>query len=134
MLPLSDVQLALYAAIGAAVSVPVLDGAGPDQEYPFVTIGEFTAEPDDALRDAGAAIEAMVHIWSRYPGMREIQTLMELISLALHRQTLTLAGGAQWVESSVDYSATLRDPDGITRHGVMRIRILTFQPAAAIAG
>ena len=129
MLPLSDIQTALYAAIAAAVSpVAVLDNAGPDQLYPFVTIGEFSAEPDDAITNEGAAIEAMIHVWSRQPGMQELQQLMQGIASALHGVRLTLAGGGQWVMTRHDYSTTLRDPDGITRHGVMRFQVLAFQP------
>lgn len=131
MLPMSEVQAAVYAALVPALApVPVLDHAGPNQTYPYCTIGELTAEHDDALADNGSALEVMVHLWSRQPGMLEVQTMMASVSNALHRQKLTLAGGLQWVASVLEYSATLRDADGVSRHGVMWFRVSVFQAAA----
>lgn len=131
MLPLAEVQAAVYAALVPALApVPVLDVAGPNQSYPYATIGEFTAEHDDLLLDDGSSMEMMVHLWSRQPGMKELQMMMAMASDALHRRNLTLEGGMmQWVSSVLEYSATLRDADGVTRHGVMRFRVDVFQAA-----
>ena len=132
MLPMSEVQAAVYAALVPALApVPVLDYAGPNQTYPYCTIGELTAEHDDALADNGSALELMVHLWSRQPGMLEVQTMMAQAEAALHRKKLTLAGGLQWVSSVLGYTATLRDADGVTRHGVMRFRVIVFQTVSA---
>lgn len=131
MLPLSEVQAAVYAVLVPALApVPVLDMAGPNQTYPYCTIGELMAEHDDALADNGSALELMVHLWSRQKGMLEVELLMAAVSEALHRQKLALAGDLQWVSSVLEYSATLRDADGVTRHGVMRFRIAVFRAAA----
>ena len=133
MLPMSEVQAAVYAALVPALApVPVLDYAGPNQTYPYATIGELTAEHNDTLGERGSALEVMVHIWSRQPGMLELQTMMAMAESALHRQTLTLSGGLQWVASMLEYSSTLRDADGVTRHGVMRFRVMVFQAAAVV--
>ena len=124
----------LYGTLTAALApVPVLDHAGPDQEFPFVTIGEFTAEPDDTLRDAGSGVEVMLHLWSRQAGMLELQTMMNAAGAALHRKSFTLPGDLQWVSTIQEYAATLRDADGMTRHGVMRFRVSVFQQAAFAA-
>ena len=131
MLPLSEVQAAVYAALVPALApVPVLDHAGNNQLYPYVTIGELAAEHDDTLGEEGSALEVMVHLWSRQPGMLELQTMMAQAEAAMHRAKLTLAGGLQWVASVLEYSATLRDADGVSRHGVMRFRVTVFQAAA----
>jgi hypothetical protein len=133
MLPLSAVQQAIYEALTPALApVPVLDMAGPDQLYPYVTIGEFTCDQDDPLRDQGVNFEVTIHTWSRYPGMAEAQRLMELIRNTLDRQSFSV-DGAQWVDTIWIFGQTLRDPDGVTRHGVLRFRVLTFQPAEASA-
>ena len=128
MLPLSEVQTALYAALAAACSpVPVLDHAGPDQEYPFVTLGEITAEQLDHLANEATGLDVFVHVWSRQPGMKEIQQIMTAAAAAVHRRTFTLAtAGNQCVSARWQFSQTLRDADGVTRHGVMRFRVELF--------
>jgi hypothetical protein len=133
MLPLSEVQTALYGALVPALSpVPVLDYAGPDQEYPFCTIGEFTAEEDDTLLDEGIGMDVLVHLWSRSPGMQQLQLMMSAVKDALHRATLSLPDGMQYVSTVCEFAQTLRDADGVTRHGVMRFRVMVFLAAAAL--
>ena len=131
MLPLSEVQAAVYTALVPALApVPVLDYAGPNQTYPYCTIGELTAEHNDTLGEEGSALEVMVHLWSRQLGMLELQTMMAAAEAALHREKLTLSGALQCVAAVLEYSATLRDADGVTRHGVMRFRVMVFEAAA----
>jgi hypothetical protein len=133
MLPISAVQRAIYEALTPALApVPVLDMAGPDQMYPYVTIGECTCDQDDPLLGQGVNLEATIHTWSRYPGMAEAQTLMETVRNTLDRQRFPITD-AQWVDTIWIFAQTLRDPDGVTRHGVLRFRVLTFQPAEASA-
>lgn len=128
MLPLSDVQTALYAALTAAVApVPVLDLAGPDERFPYFTMGEFTATPDDPVTpEQGVDIDMTLHVWSRQPGMQEIQRLMQTAKDSLHYKRFPVSG-FEWVETVWEFAQTMRDMDGVTRHGVMRFRILTFQ-------
>jgi len=126
MLPLSEVQTAIAAALGPALApVPVLDQAGPNQTYPYVTIGEFVGDQVDTLNEQGANLEITVHAWSRQPGFQECQQLMARVKDALDRQRLP-ATGFQWVDTIWTYAQTLRESDGITRHGVLRFTVATF--------
>ena len=126
MLPLSQIQSALWQALTAALTpVKVLDGAGPDELFPYCTIGELQALPDDTLADTGTTVTWSVHFWSRQPGMQEIETLMDKAKTALHYQQLPVTG-FQWVQTVWEWAQTLRDIDGVTRHGVMRFRVMTF--------
>ena len=127
MLPLAEVQTQLYGALTAALApVPVVDYAGPNQEYPYATIGEFIAAPADTLAEQGADMELTVHLWSREPGMQECQQMMTATRDALDRQRFA-AGGFHWVDTIWQNGQTLREPDGLTRHGILRFRVLTFQ-------
>lgn len=126
MLPLSEVQTALVAALGPALApVPVLDHAGPNQVYPYVTIGEAIGNNADTLGEQGVNLEFTVHVWSRQAGMQETQQLMTRVKDALDRRRLP-AAGFQWVDTIWTFAQTLRDPDGVTRHGVLRFGVLTF--------
>jgi hypothetical protein len=128
MLPISEVQGAIYTALTAALApVPVLDLAGPDERFPYVTLGEFTATPDDPVTsEQGVDMDMSLHVWSRQPGMQEIQQIMQAAKDALHYKKFAVTG-FQWVETAWEMAQTMRDIDGVTRHGVMRFRILTFQ-------
>lgn len=126
MLPIAAAQQAVYNALQAALApVPVLDEAGPNQAYPYVTIGEFIGGHADTLNAEAADLEITVHVWSRQNGMQECSELMEAAKAALHRVPLAIVD-AQWVDTVWNYAQTLRDPDGKTRHGILRFRILTF--------
>src|SRR5262245_21102174 len=66
MLPLSAVQETLYGVLTTALApVPVLDHAGVNQVYPYVTIGEAIASHSDTLGEQGVDVEITVHVWSR---------------------------------------------------------------------
>jgi hypothetical protein len=130
MLPLSEVQTAIFAALTAALApVPVQDQAGPNQVYPYVTLGELIGEQFDTLGEEAADIEMTVHVWSRQAGMQECQQLMAAAKDALHRKRLP-ASGFQWVDTIWEYAQTLRDPDGMTRHGILRFRVGVFSQQA----
>lgn len=130
MLPMSEVQTAIYTALTAAVApVKVLDLAGPDERFPYFTMGEFTGTPDDPVTpEQGVNMDLTLHVWSRQPGMQEIQGLMQTAKDTLHYKTFPVTG-FEWVQTVWEFAQTLRDLDGVTRHGVLRFRISTFQTA-----
>jgi len=131
MLPLSGIQTSIYNALVPALSpVPVLDEAGPNQPFPYLTIGETISVKSDTLREQAVDAEITIHVWSRQPGAQETQSLMAIAKDALHDQRLP-ASGFQWVTTTWIYGQTVKDVDGITRHGILRFRVLTFQAAAA---
>ena len=127
MLPLTEVQTAIYNALTPALApVPVIDHAGPNQEYPYCTVGEFVGGHDDTLRDQAVNLDVTVHVWSRQPGMQECQQLMTKAKDTLDRARLP-ATGFQWVTTIWTYAQTLREPDGETRHGILRFQVMTFK-------
>lgn len=126
MLPLDDIQGAIYHALTLALApIPVRDHVHRDQAYPYTTIGEMSATPDDALTARGNDIELTVHHWSRQPEMAEIQNMMQRAYSALHYKRFRMEG-AQWVQTVYVIAQTLRDIDGVTRHGIMRFRVSVF--------
>jgi hypothetical protein len=126
MLPLAEVQKAVYDALTVAVApVPVLD-RGHNETFPYYTLGETISGHADTLTEQGVDIEVTVHAWSRQPGMQECEQMMALAKDAIDRRVLPVLG-FQWVTAIWDYAQTMRDPDGVTRHGILRFRVLTFQ-------
>src|SRR4051794_25679466 len=120
MLPLSAVQTQVWEILVPALApVPVLDLAGPNQEYPYITLGEFVAAGADVLDSEAVNLDLTVHVWSRQKGMQECEQLMQTAKDALHGRRWP-ASAFWWVDTEWLYGQTMRDPDGLTRHGVLR--------------
>jgi hypothetical protein len=58
--------------------------------------------------------------------VRETALLMAQITDLLDRWK-PAGSGFQWVDTIYEQSQTLRDIDGVTRHGILSFRVLTFQ-------
>jgi Protein of unknown function (DUF3168) len=127
MLPLAEVQTAIYDALTPALApVKILDAAGPNELFPYATMGESISTTSDTVGEQAVDIEFTVHVWSRQRGAQEIQGLMQTIKDALDGVRLT-ASAFQWVTTQWIYGQTMRDVDGVTRHGILRFKVLTFQ-------
>ena len=56
--------------------------------------------------------------------MKELKTIMAVVVAALDRASPAVSGH-DLVDFRFVFSDTLLDPDGFTRHGVQRFRVLT---------
>lgn len=117
-------RLTSYAPLTALVDQRIYDAVPQDTAFPYVVIGEddSVAFDDDVHR--GADTDLTLHVWSRHSGRREAKEILQLIYDALSRYPLEVAG-AHTVLLDAEYQNTLLDPDGLTRHGVIRFRLLT---------
>ena len=107
----------LTSTQGAGVFDEVVEGSS----YPFVQIGEDTALDYSTKDVTGGEYTINIHVWSQYTGSKECKNLMDRIHDLLHDSTLSVTG-FNLVNFRFEFSDILRDPDGITRHGVMRFR------------
>lgn len=124
--PFGDVQRAFYEVLTAALApVPVLDDHPTNELFPYITIGVLNSLPDECLIEQGAEIGMQVDVWSIQPGMQETQYLMSSIIEALQHRKLILQGD-QWVDTRWEMGDVIRDPDGRTRHGVLRFNVSTW--------
>jgi hypothetical protein len=64
-----------------------------------------------------------VHSWDNRRDMGEIGNIQKAIYNVLHNNSLTYTGYCN-VEFNQEYQTVLRDPDGITLHGVQRFRFI----------
>ena len=109
----------LTSTLGAGVYDDVLEGS----TYPFVELGNETAI-DFSTKDVdGAEFTSIIHVWSQYAGAKETKQIMDRIYDLLHNSNLTVTG-FNLINLRFEFSDILRDPDGKTRHGVMRFRAL----------
>ncbi len=65
-----------------------------------------------------------LHVWSRNEGFVETKRIGDAIERSLHLASLSVAG-SRVVEIAFEQANYIKDPDGITRHGIITFRALT---------
>lgn len=124
------IQTAIFNRLTAELDVEVYDAvpqavdSGNNSPFPYVTVGDDIISQWDTDTSQGFDAECSVHVWSRYRGRREVKLLQEAIYDALHLHTLAISG---WhtVLCLFLTADSFMDADGITRHGVIRFRVVT---------
>jgi Protein of unknown function (DUF3168) len=101
--------------------VGVYDYVPKDTGYPRITLGEDTINNWSTKTNYGEDITHTLHVWSQYKGKKEVKEIMNLILESLN-EPLSLDSGFLIDFSRVEFMQVLDDPDGITRHGIMRFR------------
>lgn len=122
----SSIYTALnVSAITSTLACGVYDEVIEGNSYPFITLGEETAIDYSTNNLVGAETTINIHIWSRYKGSKQTKEIMDKVHDLLHDVSLTVSG-VNLINLRFEYSDIMRDPDGITRHGVMRFRAITL--------
>jgi len=109
----------------AGANIPVYDDVPQQSNYPYVQIGEETSANNGTKTLDGVEHTLTMHIWSQYRGRREIKTIMKSVYDLLHNTAISVSG-ASLVNVRQEFSTTLSENDGITRHGVIRFRAVVF--------
>ena len=125
-------QTAVHGAIAGAsiagvkrVSDHYLTDPGTG-DFPFVQIGEAHALPLDVSGSDGAERYIDLHVWSRYRGQGEAKRILDGLRGLFHARPLAVPG----LSSAFAYAEServLSDPDGLTRHGVLTLKILCHE-------
>lgn len=133
---MADISIELAAAVYAALTAhaglsdelgskgAVYDNAPAGAPTPYVVIGEETA-----VDYATALVDAMehtitVHTFTEEQSRIGVLRLQKQVRAALHEAALTLLAG-RCVQIRQEMRQTMRDPDGVSWHGVQRFRAVT---------
>lgn len=128
-----EIQSAIYTALtGDATLMALIQGVYDDvpqsaasetsSDFPFVVIGEDDFISWDTDTETGHEGTLNIHVWSRYRGKYETKQIFGAIYNALNRQDLTLTNF--WlIDIQYDSSDSFVDPDGFTRHGVIKFLV-----------
>ncbi len=128
------VQQAIFAALGASAALKALigdpvrlyDHVPESPTFPYVVIGESFFGQWDTKSFDGMDQDIVLHVWSRYRGRKEAKQIMGAIHDALNKQSLTVTGH-NFVLCQFTFGQVLDDPDGLTRHGIARYRVVTHE-------
>ena len=110
---------------GKSITSKVFDDVPEGTAYPYVVIGEETATNIGTKDNDANEHTLTIHVWSQYRGRKEIKNIMSQIYTILHNTDITVSG-ASLVNVRHEFEQTLLEADGITRHGVMRFRVVIF--------
>jgi hypothetical protein len=93
------------------------------ESYPWVVIYGIESNTWDNNATLGFEGTMTVHSWDNRRDVGLVNTVQKAIYDALHNNSLTYSGYCN-VEFNQEYQTVLRDPDGITLHGVQRFRFI----------
>lgn len=117
-------KLAAASGVTALVSTRIYDELpASEPTYPYIQFGEMLTERFDVKESAGWDVELTLHVWSRGRGKKQAQDVLDAIEAALNRGTLTVTGYAV-VSCDIRQLLNFEDADGMTRHGVARLRVV----------
>lgn len=115
-------RLRADATLTALVAGGVHDESPQPPVYPYVQVGESLATKDATFTADGRNVLITMHAWSRYRGSKEASSIMGRIGDLLDEYDLSVTGCV--VEScEVEQSQIVRDQDGVTRHGILQLRV-----------
>lgn len=119
-------QKAIFERLSSGMSCSVHDEVQQGTSFPYLVIGDDTAVDDGEKNSNGEEITVTIHSWSQAKGWAEGKGLLDSALQLLTASPLIVAG-FRVAFVRMDMLETFRDPDGITRHGVMRLRFKAFQ-------
>ena len=120
-------QSSIYSALNndsnltGTLGATIFDDVPENSAYPYIVLGEDTANEYDTKDVKGSTSSLTIHVWSEYKGSKETKQIMDRVHDLLHDSNLSVSG-YNLINLRFEFSDIMRDPDGITRHGVMRFR------------
>ena len=131
----SDPSLALQKAIVAALKADagvnaivagrIYDAVPGSAVKPYISFGAFQLLPEhgDCL-DGGEAFVTL-DAWAAGPDTVQVKQLGTAVARALDMAPITLASPQRLVEMSIEQTQYMRDPDGLTAHGIITVHAYT---------
>lgn len=106
-----------------AIATAVYDNVPSDAVKPYISFGPADQIAADAARVTASEHFLQLDVWSARKPRAECAELCQAARAALHRRDLFLQGHAL-VAIRVPQVRILRDPDGLTNHGILSLEIL----------
>lgn len=112
-------------AVNALVAGRVYDAVPTNAVFPYVSYGPCNALLDDADCIGGFDIAVQLDIWSRGVGFPEAKRVVEAVRVSLHDQedAIPLPVHALVFLECLS-SNVVRDPDGLTSHGILSVQAI----------
>lgn len=115
---------AIRDRIVSATGREVYDDFPENVPMPHIVMGEIDGRDWSDKFRPGQEVTATVHIWSDYHGKKEVAEIMDEVLQALTSSPLSLGDSFRAVCEGLDMSGLIIDIDGITRHGILKLKYL----------
>lgn len=123
----------LCASVGVIALVPVeniLDRNARPNPDPSIILGESQSVDDEYLGRDVTRIYHTLHLWKKELSLTGVKKIAGEVRAVLHKAPrLILASGFHCADCSVSDIRFLRDPDGVTSHGVVTVSALVQEVA-----
>ncbi|MBB2973949.1 hypothetical protein FHU14_004488 [Mesorhizobium sp. RMAD-H1] len=93
----------------------------------YISFGPSDGGEDDTECITGIRVTCQIDIWSRAVGQMECKRLVDLVRRTLHRKPLKFETNAL-VDIWVEVTRVVRDPDGLTSHGIVTVTAIIEEP------
>jgi hypothetical protein len=126
----SNLRNAIYTRLTSdatlmALVTGVYDDVPEITSYPYVVLGDDSDINYGTKTLDGLQYVINIHAWSRYRGVKQATEILERIYYLLHEYAIVVTG-ASAVHIRQEFNTVLTDDDGITRHGIIRFRVVIF--------
>ncbi|MDF2902369.1 MAG: hypothetical protein K0S25_7 [Bacillus sp. (in: firmicutes)] len=110
-----------------AKNIKTYDDVPSSPSFPYISLGDDTVNNWSTKTSKGEEITHTLHVWSRYNGKKEAKEIMDLVLQSITSTPLSIGSGFSMDFSRMEFMEVITDPDGITRHGIMRLRFKISQ-------
>jgi hypothetical protein len=123
--PLWPLQIALFQRVKALSSFPVSDATEETASFPYIKMGETHVIDWSDKSKPGQTVVQTVHFWSQYQGRKECLEMMDDVLRAISNGWKPDLGAEfNVVHQELDGQDVIVDLDGVTRHGILRMKYL----------
>tara|TARA_R110000850_G_scaffold5825_2_gene23337 strand:- start:402 stop:809 length:408 start_codon:yes stop_codon:yes gene_type:complete len=112
----------------STLGVSIYDDVPESSSFPYIQMGQDTVSEYGTKDLDGADTSLTLHIWSQYKGAMQTKNIIDRVHSLLHDSSLSVTG-FNLINLRFEFSDILRDPDGVTRHGIIRFRAITLGTA-----
>jgi hypothetical protein len=119
-------RLAATAEVTALVATTsILDRNERPVPVPSIILGETQLlDEETSMARAHQRVFHTVHVWRREEATEGVKAICWAVRRAVHAGRLTLEGGFFCADLRVQDIRVMRDPDGVTAHGVVTVNAL----------
>lgn len=120
---LAGVQTSIYSALTTAPATYAVYDAVPQlAPKPYIVIGEYTGEPDEALDTMTTDASLTIHTWSATSGKSQTHTMLDFVRTRLDGETIA----GTWL-CTEDFMEIMEDAGSTAAsrlyHGIARYRL-----------
>ena len=121
------------AAVTALVpAASILDRNERPAPSPSIIVGESqVVDPGIVIDRSVVRIHSTIHVWKAEAGLTGVKSIAGAVWRALKSPRLALDAGLECVDCRVSDTRFIRDPDGVTSHGIVTVETLVREVADA---